>query len=154
MVKQKQSHVHVDLEQQPKVKQEKVILVIDLTYFTGLTFLITVCRDVHFTTATLITDRKTSTILEVLKQTVNLYNRRGHKINKMEFNAKEDEIHMILADTEFQVLQNNIEDLGISLNIVLKDEHVPEVERQNRVIKERARAIVQMLPYKKLPKKV
>jgi hypothetical protein len=37
---------------------------------------------------------------------------------------------------------------------VTKDEHVPEVERQSRVIKERARGIVQTLPYKTMPKRI
>jgi hypothetical protein len=45
------------------------------------------------------------------------------------------------------MLREDIEDYGIKANIVAKEEHVPEVERQIRVIKERARAIVQTLPY-------
>jgi len=40
------------------------------------------------------------------------------------------------------------------MNVTAKNEHVAEVERQYRVIKERARAIVQTLPYKGLPRKV
>ncbi len=44
--------------------------------------------------------------------------------------------------------------MGIDVHIVTKDEHVPEVERQNRVIKERARAIVQTLLYKAVPKRI
>lgn len=36
----------------------------------------------------------------------------------------------------------------------MRDEHVLKVERQNRVIKERVRAIIQMLPYDKIPKKM
>jgi hypothetical protein len=154
MLKQKQSQVRVVLEQKPKVKQEQLILAIDLMYFTGLIILVTVWRDVHFITAMLIPDRKKSTIMGALKLTINLFRRRGHKINEMEFNVKEEEIHTILADNESQALRDDIEDLGINLNIVSKDEHVLEVERQNNVIKERARAIVQTLPYKKLPKKI
>ena len=37
----------------------------------------------------------------------------------------------------------------MNVNVVLKEELIPEVERQNRVIKEKARAIVQMLLYRK-----
>jgi hypothetical protein len=40
------------------------------------------------------------------------------------------------------------------MNVTAKNEHVAEVERQHRAIKERARAIVQTLPYKGLPRKV
>jgi hypothetical protein len=61
---------------------------------------------------------------------------------------------MILVDNEFQALKEEIEEVGVTVNVVAKDEHVPEVERQNRVIKERARAVVQTLPYKKIPKKI
>jgi len=59
-----------------------------------------------------------------------------------------------LADNEFAVLKEDFENLGIRLNIASKEEHVPEVERQIRVIKERARSIVQTLPYYKMPKKL
>jgi hypothetical protein len=51
-------------------------------------------------------------------------------------------------------LKEDIESRGICLNVAAKKEHVPEVERQIRVVKERARSIVQMLPYKKIPKKL
>ncbi len=66
----------------------------------------------------------------------------------------ENIVHTILADNEFQALREDVEDLGITVNTVAKDEHVPEVERQNRVIKERARAIIQTLPYQRIPKKM
>jgi hypothetical protein len=44
--------------------------------------------------------------------------------------------------------------MGIGVNIVLKKEHAPEIEPQNRVIQERARGIMQTLPYKRLPKRM
>jgi len=46
------------------------------------------------------------------------------------------------------------QELGINVHVVSKNEHAPEIEWQNRVIKERARAIVQTLPYDKLPRKI
>ncbi len=64
-------------------------------------------------------------------------------------------VHTILADNEFQVMEEELEHDGvIQVNIMSKDEHVPEVERQNRVIKERVRAMIQTLPYTKIPKKM
>jgi hypothetical protein len=42
----------------------------------------------------------------------------------------------------------------MKVNITAKEEHVPKVERQNEVIKERARGIVQMLPYDTMPRKM
>jgi hypothetical protein len=39
-------------------------------------------------------------------------------------------------------LKDDIEGMGIEVNIMSKNEHAPEIERQNRVIKERARGII------------
>jgi hypothetical protein len=85
---------------------------------------------------------------------VSLYQGRGHKVDGVEFNVEENAVHTILADNEFQALRDDVEELGINVNIAAKDEHVPEVERQNRVIKEQAGAIVSTLPYKRIPKKM
>jgi hypothetical protein len=45
-----------------------------------------------------------------------------------------------LADNEFEAIREEMEECGIRVNVTAKQEHVPEVERQNRVIKEQARA--------------
>ena len=42
--------------------------------------------------------------------------------------------------------------MGVSLNTASASEHVPEIERQHRVIKERARACRHSLPFKMIPK--
>ena len=42
--------------------------------------------------------------------------------------------------------------LGITLNVTAANEHVPEMERRFRVIKERARGIKNDLPYITMPK--
>jgi hypothetical protein len=95
------------------------------------------------------------TIFAALKQVFKIYQGRGHLVEDLEFvSGEENPIHTILADNEFQALRQDIEELGVNVHVVTKEEHVPEVERQNRVIKERARAIVQTLPYKTLPKKI
>ncbi len=84
-----------------------------------------------------------------------MYQGRGHSVEDIEFqNAEENPIHSMLADSEFQALRQDVEEMGVNVHVVTKDEHVPEVERQNRVIKERARAIVQNIPYKKIPKRI
>ena len=42
--------------------------------------------------------------------------------------------------------------MGVLLNIASASEHVPEIERQHRVIKEQARACRHSLPFKMIPK--
>jgi hypothetical protein len=123
-------------------------------FFTGLSFLITVSRNIRFLTATLLTDRKKGTLLKAVQQVFRIYQGGGHEISNVEFSGQDVPVHTILADNEFQALKDDVEELGINVHVVTKDEHVPEVERQNRVIKERAKAIVQTLPYKKIPRKM
>jgi hypothetical protein len=136
---------------------KNIVLSVDLMYFTGLIFLTMVSRNIRFFTATLLIDRKKKTIMDALKQVLKIYQGKGHKIQNVEFSEEDekgDPIHSLIANNKFQSLKDNIEGMGIKVNIVSKNEHAPEVERQNRVIKERARGIIQTLPYKMLPKKM
>jgi hypothetical protein len=151
--RQKPEHIQVDISVEPP-KEKHIILSVDIMYFTGLSFLITVSRNILFITATLLQDRKKSTIMKALQQVFRLYRGRGHTVEEVEFTEVEMPIHTLMADNEFQVLKEEIEDYGIYAHVVAKEEHVPEVERQNRVIKERARAVIQTLPYTKIPKKM
>jgi hypothetical protein len=52
-------------------------------------------------------------------------------------------------DREFDCLRDDIPEL--KLNTTATSEHVPDIERQIRVIKERMRAIKSTLPFKRLP---
>jgi len=111
-------------------------------------------RDFRFITATALGNRKRKTIWSALKQVKSLHQSKGHKIEEMEFSEHENALHTILMDNEFETLIEEIEEFGIKINITAKEEHVPEVERQNHVIKERARGIVQTLPYDSMPRKM
>ncbi len=78
-----------------------------------------------------------------------------HSVTDIDFTETEERlVHTILADNEFEAVREEMEEYGIRVNITAKQENVPEVERQNRVIKERARAIIQTLPYTEIPKKI
>ena len=60
----------------------------------------------------------------------------------------------ILADGQFKSLKAECADMQINLNCVSKDEHVPEIERLNRTVKERCRCNYHMTPFVKLPKRM
>ena len=57
-------------------------------------------------------------------------------------------------DGQFEPLRGNLAELGIVLNTASNDEHVPEIERQIRTVKERTRAIYCTLPFKKMPRRL
>jgi len=57
----------------------------------------------------------------------------------------------ILGDGGFECIRNGLEDLGITLNVASRNEHVPEIERYIRTVNERVRAIAVSLPFTKHP---
>ncbi len=56
----------------------------------------------------------------------------------------------VLMDNEFEKLQNLVPILAINTTAV--KEHIPEVKRKIRLIKERGRGILKTLPFKKIPR--
>jgi hypothetical protein len=70
-----------------------------------------------------------------------LYNEAGYTISQ---------IH---ADNEFRPLFEAVADeLDVTMNYTNAGDHVPEAERNNRVIQERIRTAYHRLPYKAIPK--
>lgn len=62
-------------------------------------------------------------------------------------------IKMINADRQFKPLLEQVDDdMHIKMNCTAADDHVPEAERNNRVVGERMRAACHKLPCDKLPK--
>jgi len=145
--------VVVDTETAVKEKLN-IVLAVDVMKFTGLNFLVTVSRAIGFITATLLRDRKKGTIVEALKQVINVYKGKGHRVGMMNFTEQNQPVHTILGDNEFEIIREDMVALGIAVNVTAREEHVPEIERQHRVIKERARAVIQTLPYGSMPKRM
>jgi len=56
-----------------------------------------------------------------------------------------------MISKQFECVRGALVDLGAFLNIAAADEHVPEVERWIRTIKERVRSIYDSLTFKKMP---
>jgi hypothetical protein len=77
-------------------------------------------------------------MVKCITSVLSLYRSRGFAVTDMH------------VDVEFECLRENV--LPVHLNIVAADSHVGEVERSIRTIKERNRATVHELPFKRLPK--
>ena len=87
----------------------------------------------------MIANAKQLTLLELVKHVAQVYHSRGFKIKEL------------LMDGEFEYLREELPDMHINLNTSLENEHVGEVERVNRTIKEQTRGIYNTLPFQKLP---
>jgi hypothetical protein len=57
----------------------------------------------------------------------------------------------MFTDGQFEPLRAELADLQINLNTVSNDEHVPEIERHIRTVKECVRAIYNTVPFKEMP---
>jgi hypothetical protein len=130
--RKKLDHIPIVMFDQPKLKT--LVLSVDIMYFTGLMFLTTVSQNVIFITASLLENRRKQTIVQKIQKVFNISKGKGHEVNNVEFLDTDDTpIHMLLADNEFHSLKEEIENDGVQVHVVSKNEHVPEVERQTEL---------------------
>ncbi len=102
----------------------------------------TVSRYLKFGSVEMIQNKKPKMILTAITQVRRAYMRRGFTISTL------------LMDYEFEPLRGDFADLAdmqITLNTVTNDEHVPDIERHIRTLKERTRCIYNTLPFCRMP---
>jgi hypothetical protein len=97
----------------------------DIMFVNKIPFFVTISRNIKFGTAEMIQNQMAKTILAAIKQVQSVYRKRGFTITTM------------LMDGQFEVIRADIAELGISISSAANDEHVPDVERYIRTIKER-----------------
>lgn len=108
---------------------------------SGIPFLVTLSRGIRLCTAEYMPTRTADQLGSGLKKVLNLYRRGGFIVR------------VILMDMEFESLSDVLE--LVQVNTTAAREHVSDIERDIRTIKDRARCTVAALPRKIiLPKKV
>ena len=112
----------------------------DIFYMDKSMFFLTISRNLQFLTVHHIQNKKHDTIWKCICQASNLYKHRGFHIKHL------------LTDHEFQPLEARLLSIDICLNATAASEHSPEIERSIRVIKERARSFIVLLPFSHLPR--
>ena len=120
---------------------QNIILCIDGIKINKLFFLTTISRSIMYRTAEYVPNKTSEAYRSVLDNVFRIYNTAGFCITT---------IH---CDNEFRPLMDELRDhYNVTMNYANPQEHVPEAERNNRVIKERFRAAFHRLPFKALPK--
>ena len=56
-----------------------------------------------------------------------------------------------LMDWQFESLQTDLAEIGIQLNMVSNDEHIPKIEQQIHTLKEHTQCIYCTSPFQKMP---
>jgi hypothetical protein len=111
----------------------------DLFFVNKAPFSTTISDHIKFTTAEHIAARKIISLVQASKHVQAVFAARGFHVKSM------------LMDGEFLPLKYDLSSIGIILNTTAANEHVPKIERQIRVIKERVRATRHTLPFKVIP---
>lgn len=140
--RRKESHVELQLRMIPAEIMEhhrEVVVCIDLMHLNGIPFAISISRALKLCTAEALVDQHSTTLLGSLKRVKMTYARRGFIMNQ------------VAAGNESSCLDSQLSNAGISLNVFARDEHVLEVERHRRTLKDRCLLTYNTLPFKKLP---
>jgi hypothetical protein len=116
-----------------------VTLCVDIMFVNKIPFVVTMSKHIRFITVEAIANRKVPAIWKAIKDVIKIYQQKGFQIK------------WALMDNEFEPLRGELANSGIGLNVTSQDEHVPQIERMIRTIKERARATYNMLPFKQMP---
>ncbi|KAG7356172.1 enoyl-CoA hydratase [Nitzschia inconspicua] len=108
----------------------------DIFFINKMTFLSTYSRDLRFRTVVTLANRQLPNVRDHLQATLRLYHSRGFRISA------------IYADPEFEGLRHwfpQLETCGA-------DDHIGDVERSIRTIKDRVRSTYRMLPFRQIPR--
>ena len=116
----------------------KVTLCFDLFYVLGMGFSLSTSRDIRYLSCQAVPDRSKATLEATISADLKLYRDRGFT---------PCEIH---ATGEYAALQQAYE--GVRFTICSADDHVPEIERAIRTVKESIRAAIHGMPFARLPR--
>ena len=123
-------------------QHRNIMLSVDYVYIQGIPMFHTISgRSCQFRTLEPITIKvKTykEDILNGLRKVINIYRSRGINITQ------------INGDNEFDSIKNDHPEFN--LNILASNDHVGDIERANRTLKERTRTLLNDLPYSQYPK--
>ena len=121
-----------------RVKEDFTILYIDLAHIQGVPFMVSVSKGYNLLVVNHLRNRTRGVIEESLTNIVNCY--KKHNVI----------ITTILCDGESAVtaLKTFLEGRMIDLQTCSRNEHIARVERNIRLIKERVRSFLTVLPYK------
>ena len=136
-VRQRPERVEVDIVDVPRNlvdMHRNCVLSADIMFVNGIPFLITRTRKIQLVTIEFLPNRTAKTIGSKLARVIQFYRRSGYNIQTA------------LMDREFSSVQSECPNLPI--NTCASNEHVPEIERAIRTVKERARGIYNILPFK------
>jgi hypothetical protein len=117
-----------------------VTITADVMFVGGIPFLVTYSRGIKFRTAEFVVKRTAKLLAKSLTKVLMLYARGGFIVN------------LALMDKEFDAVKEYVPFLEV--NTTAAREHVGEIERSIRTVKERTRCATSEFPFQSIPTKV
>ena len=114
------------------------MLVADVLFVNGLPFLVTSSQGISLVTIEHLKSRTAKRLVDTLERVIRIYSKVGFIVQTA------------LIDMEFEKLRDMLP--NVTLNTMAAREHVGKIKRKIRVVKERARSTMSVIPYKLLPK--
>jgi hypothetical protein len=119
-----------------------VTLMADLMYVNKIPFLVTFSRNVRFGTVEKLGCKSNTMVMAALKDVFKIYLGGGFNVESA------------MMDREFEPLRGMLAVYKVGLNTTSRDEHVGEIERYIRTLKERMRAAYNTLPFERMPQRL
>jgi hypothetical protein len=120
-------------------KYQDVTIGANIMLVNRIPFLISLLQYIKFGTTEVLKNWKNATIIKAFTNIKGIYAQHGFRLR------------MCHADGKFEPMQGDLIDMGIDLNVVSAEEHVPEVERDIRTVKERTHCVYNTVPFKQMP---
>ena len=121
-------------------RHRDLVVSMDIFFINKIPFLLTTSRNLHFGTVEALPNRQIRTVLQAIQRMLAIYHARGFRVRT------------IPADPEFQPLDGMIP--GVSFNFCAQGEHVPDIERYVRTVKDCVRSGYNNLPFSRIPRLV
>lgn len=132
---------YIDIPRELVDNHQEITLCMDAMKINGIPFLTTVSRNLLYRTVHPLNKQDMDNYKRAIEEVIRVYKRAGFKVQT------------ILCDNEFRPLLHPMaNEYDVNVNYANPQEHVPEAERNIRVIKERFRAAFHRLPFIKMPK--
>ena len=111
----------------------------DIMWINGIRVFKTQSRHIRFITSQAVRSATASSLGGYIKKVAGVYMQRSFLIVEMQM------------DGQFEPLRGALAEMKITMNVCSEAEHIGDIKRLNRTVKERARGVATHLPYKKLP---
>ena len=115
-----------------------VMLSADIMHVNGIPFFVTRSHHIHFGTVDVLPSLQAVDIGAALRHVVNIYARGGFQVTTA------------LMDVAFAGMHDVCNQLQVTLNTTSRDEHVGDVERNIRTIKECMQGVSNTIPFQRL----